>query len=109
SSPRVPIEIIEQIIDELGAAQETAALTRCIRVHKGWIPRTRIHLWRTLTVSSREQLPTICATFDRNPTLKSLVEVVRLEPDRSVKSHRRPFLVTAPILLLPYLIHIQAW
>ncbi|KAH9911360.1 uncharacterized protein BXZ73DRAFT_11702, partial [Epithele typhae] len=81
----VPIEVIEHMIDELGAAEDTTALVRCIRVNKDWIPRTRIHLWRTLTVSSRKQLPVICATFDRNPTLQSLVEVVRLKPDRSVK------------------------
>ncbi|KAH9938759.1 uncharacterized protein BXZ73DRAFT_44409 [Epithele typhae] len=105
SSPRVPIEVIEHIIDELGATEySTAALARCIRVHKDWIPRTRIHLWRTLTVSSREQLPVICDTFDRNPTLQSLVKVVRLKPNRG-----NEFPVTAPIVLLPYLIHIQAW
>ncbi|KAH9938754.1 uncharacterized protein BXZ73DRAFT_44415 [Epithele typhae] len=113
SSPRVPIEVIEHIIDELGATEySTRALARCIRVHKDWIPRTRVHLWRTLTVSSREQLPGICDTFDRNPTLQSLVKVVRLKPDRLVKpdaQRRRPFPVTAPIVLLPYLIHIQAW
>ncbi|KAH9939762.1 uncharacterized protein BXZ73DRAFT_75934 [Epithele typhae] len=115
SSPRLSIEVIEHMIDELGAAQETAALARCIRVHKDWIPRTRIHLWRTLTVYSSKQLPIICATFDRNPILQSLVEVVRLKPDRgrSVESGsaqgRHPFPLTASIVLLPYLIHIQAW
>ncbi|KAH9938768.1 uncharacterized protein BXZ73DRAFT_2521, partial [Epithele typhae] len=95
SSPRVPIEVIEHIIDELGATEySTADLARCIQVHKDWIPRTRIHLWRTLTVSSREQLPVICDTFDRNPNLQSLVEIVRLKPDHSVKpdaQRRRPF------------------
>ncbi|KAH9911364.1 uncharacterized protein BXZ73DRAFT_82839 [Epithele typhae] len=114
ASPRVPIEVIEHIIDELGATEHsTAALARCIRVHKSWITRTRIHLWRTLTVSSSEQLPIIRATFDRNPTLRLLVEVVRLKPDRSVehfaRGRPRPFPFTAPIVLLPYLTHIQAW
>ncbi|KAH9938765.1 uncharacterized protein BXZ73DRAFT_4951, partial [Epithele typhae] len=112
SSPRVPIEVIEHIIDELGAAEDTAALIRCIQVNKDWVLRTRIHLWRTLTVSSRERLPILCAILDGNPTLQSLVEVVRLKPNRSVedvRGHPRPFPVTAPIVLLPYLIHIQAW
>ncbi|KAI0797256.1 hypothetical protein BC629DRAFT_257635 [Irpex lacteus] len=46
SDPKLPIELIEQIIDHLHSTP--LALATCKLVHRTWLPRARTHLHRTI-------------------------------------------------------------
>ncbi|KAI0689571.1 hypothetical protein BC835DRAFT_251003 [Cytidiella melzeri] len=48
SHPKVPVEIVEHIIDYLQG--NNRALATCKLVHRSWLPRARIHLHRTMII-----------------------------------------------------------
>ncbi|KAH9933587.1 uncharacterized protein BXZ73DRAFT_77212 [Epithele typhae] len=113
ASERLPIEVAEQVIDTLGAETDLATirgrsalttLTSCALVHTKWLPRSRIHIWRMVKVSDLKELHSICETLQRLPELCLWVRTVRL---RLSKEKSAPWV--APVVLLPYLAHINTW
>ncbi|KAH9938873.1 uncharacterized protein BXZ73DRAFT_99934 [Epithele typhae] len=79
SSPRIPIDVAEAVIDTVAAHEDSGTLARCVRVCKSWSPRSRYRLWHRLIISRGEHLPTICNTLARDTFLRSIVQIVRLE------------------------------
>ncbi|KAH9933577.1 uncharacterized protein BXZ73DRAFT_100961 [Epithele typhae] len=121
ASERLPIEVAEQVIDALGAEIVLAeigrfsaltTLTSCARVHTRWLPRSRIHIWRKVKIFSLERLHSICETLQRSSDLRLWVHSVQLI-GKFKSNYSEPsepsFPWVAPVVLLPYLAHIDTW
>jgi hypothetical protein len=61
SSPRLPEEILDHVIDHLHKTQD--ALRNCCLVSKSWIPRSRKHLFADITFPTEESLRSWKQTF----------------------------------------------
>ncbi|KAH9945218.1 uncharacterized protein BXZ73DRAFT_96209 [Epithele typhae] len=100
--------MIEQILDELddqGDAVQT--LKDCARVCSAWLPRARYHLWRKLTIDHPEKITLMIEAFNHAPELCKLVRTVRLRAKDCPRDTNFPYV--APVILLPYLAHIDTW
>ncbi|KAH9924274.1 uncharacterized protein BXZ73DRAFT_103563 [Epithele typhae] len=111
SSPRIPIDVAEMVIDAVAAHGDFRTLARCVRVCKSWFSRSRYRLWHRLTLSRGEQLSAVCDTLTHDTSLRSMVQIVRLETPvpRSDADKPPPLPIAAIVVLLPYLGHITAW
>lgn len=49
--PRVPQEVIDEILGHLGASSDLESLRSCALVSRSWVPSCRQHLFRTVTFS----------------------------------------------------------
>ena len=54
SNPRLPAELLDHVVDLLHDAEHT--LRNCCLVSKAWIPRTRKHLFATITFDTEKDL-----------------------------------------------------
>ena len=108
SEPRVPIEIAEDILDELDGFREYAAIRVCARVCKKWLIRSQVLLWHTLIIENPGQLHSLRTVLQRTPGLGLLVVNVMIHTVeyglRSYKIHD-----TAPLVLLSYLPRVRTW
>ncbi|KAH9929045.1 uncharacterized protein BXZ73DRAFT_102197 [Epithele typhae] len=101
--PPLPIDVTENVLDQLQAQGHLWALPICARVCNAWLPRCRFLIWQRVTISSLHSLDSIRAALERTPVLRSLVSTVRLEGNYGQYPH------AAPAVLLPYLAHINTW
>ncbi|KAI0078226.1 hypothetical protein K474DRAFT_950378 [Panus rudis PR-1116 ss-1] len=69
-SPRLPIELIELIIDHLH--DDGDALRACKQVSRSFLPRTRFQLFHTITLSPRN-LPVFLAIIGASPFIAGVV------------------------------------
>ncbi|KAH9932728.1 uncharacterized protein BXZ73DRAFT_101268 [Epithele typhae] len=112
SSLRIPIEVAEVVIDAVAAQEDSSrALARCVLVCKSWFPRSRHRLWHRLIISRGEQLSAIYNTLARDTSLRSMIQIVRLEDTVLDSNVDQPtiFPIAAIVVLLPHLGHITAW
>ena len=61
SSPRLPAEILDHVVDHLHGTDE--ALRNCCLVSKSWIPRSRKHLFADIRLPTEESLRSWKETF----------------------------------------------
>ncbi|KAH9928510.1 uncharacterized protein BXZ73DRAFT_78323 [Epithele typhae] len=79
----IPIEVVETVIDELGAQEDLRALSLCARVCSTWLPRSRFHFWRKVLVTSRKKLWAILRALGHAEDINPLVQVLRLQSQDS--------------------------
>ena len=53
-TPRIPQDIIEEILDHLAADSDSGSLRACALVSKSWVQSSRRHLFRTIPFSHRD-------------------------------------------------------
>ena len=128
TSSRVPVELAEAIIDDLGSEgrgvdYHLRTLRSCALVCKTWLPRSRYHLFRSVHIETALQFKNICTSFHTSPSLQSLVECVAVSveatrrgslegenrplDDSDVK--RRAFHEAAAVVLLPMLPNLRTY
>ncbi|KAI0713960.1 hypothetical protein C8Q76DRAFT_593011, partial [Earliella scabrosa] len=71
---RVPLEVAEQIIDQLHDNAPT--LRSCALVCSGWLPRSRVYLFREVKFASLRQLHSLVHVLRGNPALGGMIQVV---------------------------------
>ena len=50
--PRIPQEIIDEILDHLAADSDLRSLRSCVLVSRSWVPSCRQHLFRAILFNS---------------------------------------------------------
>lgn len=82
TSPRLPPEICDRVIDHLHA--EKLALNACALVCRGWLPAARLHRFRTVQLSRfrRRRDPIMKLLSDPHSTILPYVHELHLEEGR---------------------------
>ena len=101
----IPIEIQEYIIDCL--REDPPSLHICSQVCQAWLPRTRIHLFRTISLHTSQDPVALRRFFQEKPFLKSFVQQLSVSALPYIYPNPTLF-ETIPIQLLPELPFIQA-
>ena len=75
------------VIDQLGSeekweirfgdAHHLRALASCARTCKDWLHRSRVNLYRTIYITDRDSIKSLCYAFAVIPSLPALVETVK--------------------------------
>ena len=97
-SPRVPVEVAENIVDY---ASDISTWMACALVCKSWFPRSRMHFWREVTVHNLRQLYALCDVLGKTPEVRSLVRTLRIVNGHGTVDSTGTALVTV-LPLIPY-------
>ncbi|KAH9928029.1 WD40-repeat-containing domain protein [Epithele typhae] len=108
SSPPVPVEIWEAVVDVLGAGHEFESVAVCARVCTQWLPRSRLHIWREVYLNTIDQLASVRHALECTPQLRGLVASVHLHLFPA-PMHDPALFNSAPVVLLPYLPCVEVW
>ena len=102
----LPLEIVENVIDN--AQDDVPCLRNLSLTCHDLLPRTRYHLFRTVSFKSIMELDGLCSFLKSNPCLRSLVHFVVA---RSVpgQPHRLTLLEILAVPLLSLLPNLQGW
>lgn len=98
--PRVPVELQDMILDYLHA--DIPTLRTCARVCKSWLPRTRTHLFRTITLHGSAPATLLLFALKDEPLLAHYVQRLTL-----TGAHDWPTLLKL-LRRLPALAHLHA-
>ncbi|KAI0762340.1 hypothetical protein C8Q74DRAFT_144930 [Fomes fomentarius] len=70
----IPIEIQEIAIDVLGDAYDPSSLRACSLVCRAWLPRSRLNLFRSISLHPGRSLDNLFDLFQEKPFFRSVVE-----------------------------------
>ncbi|KAI0757826.1 hypothetical protein C8Q80DRAFT_123683 [Daedaleopsis nitida] len=115
-SPRVPVEVAEDIINEL--QDDHPSLRNCALTCQAWLPRSRVHLFRTVHITNLAQSTSLrnILTLTSPSMLPQLIQSVDLEavPGFRIKPKRTKcnfsiseILDTVSIVMLPLLPNLR--
>ena len=100
-TPRVPLEIAENIMDNL----DTRTLRSCALTCRGWLPRARFQLMASIHISTRDDVTSIDKFLHSNPLLATAVRSVSVVP---ISKETAGFLFEAfPVSFLSRLPNLQ--
>lgn len=104
--PTLPTEVEENAIDY--CADDIATLRRCALTCRDWLPRSRIHLFSAIRLSTREDIHSLCDFLDAHPARRTLICSIIMAP--TVSETRPAFLLeTFPVQLLSRLPKLCGW
>lgn len=73
----VPIDVWEQVIDAVNELEQEGrrlrALATCCLIRRDWVPRTRLHLFKTVTLRSYSNLVGLSEALSSSPQCCSLI------------------------------------
>ena len=109
---RLPITIVESMIDQFDVEEEREVLRQCALVCKAWLPRSRFRLFQIVYLKNTRQLNALCGLIERNPCLRRTIQYVHVSPYLSPSPQTDPHVDPnaslhnlAPIKLATYLRH----
>lgn len=77
---RIPLEVCEKVIDEVGNLRYTwvyyRTLTACALVCRSWVPRSRIRLFQKVDLNSRGRASKFLAVLSTAPEFGQLVQTL---------------------------------
>ncbi|RPD68405.1 hypothetical protein L226DRAFT_447118, partial [Lentinus tigrinus ALCF2SS1-7] len=104
-SPRVPLEVAENIIDQL--SDDVRTLRSCALTCRGWLPRSRYQLMSSIGIHSADDPASMYNYFRAHPRLTDAVRSVTVTRP---PSHRRsPHLDSFPVLLLSLFPNLRSY
>lgn len=120
TTPIFPTEVCEMIIDKVGddifepcsqsqwSQPRAKALSSCALVAPSWLPRSRVHLFRDVCLSSEWRTERFIEALIHSPSLGKHVYTLRIKPDTVEDSQKwiHRILLYLP-RLLPHLYHLQ--
>ena len=98
SPPRLPIEICEQIIDVVDcilflddtSRRREVTLRSCALVCRAWHPRSRMQIFKCITLVDHKSLQRFIAALDANPCLGLYVKTLHITSVRYASSSTDP-------------------
>ncbi|KAI0752081.1 WD40-repeat-containing domain protein [Fomes fomentarius] len=101
-----PPEIEDRIIDQLH--HDVRALRRCALTCRGWLPRSRYHLFVAVRVARREQLDSFFSFVTQFTHLPARVHSITISA-KAGQPESLYFMETIPILLLTLFPNLKRW
>ena len=83
SSPVLPIELYERVIDHL--SQDRNALITCMLVCRAWCPRSRFHLNTSVTLASSQHTRRFSQLLKREAWLRTGVTSISISPSPTTR------------------------
>ncbi|KZT01001.1 uncharacterized protein LAESUDRAFT_708102 [Laetiporus sulphureus 93-53] len=62
--PRVPQEMVDMVIDELGRTYQRSALAACSLTCRDWLPRSKIHIHSSVRIDSCSNIERLTKLYD---------------------------------------------
>ena len=109
--PKLPVEVIEVIIENL--SDDIVTLHTCSLVARGWHARTRVFIFRQVDLKSMPQIKRLLRSLDADKALEGYITsvVVWIVPDPVDRCAQWPSILTVldplPILLLQRLPNLE--
>ncbi|TBU33872.1 hypothetical protein BD309DRAFT_855433 [Dichomitus squalens] len=100
-----PTEIEENLLDLLSDHPQT--LRNCALTCRRWLPRSRFHLLRAVSLRTREDLASLCGFLDVDPQCRQWVRSVVMAP--IVEKDTQLVLETFPVPSLAALPNLRRW
>ncbi|RPD63568.1 hypothetical protein L227DRAFT_608788 [Lentinus tigrinus ALCF2SS1-6] len=102
--PHVPLEVAENIIDQLVHHVDT--LRSCALTCRGWLPRSRYHLMTSIRIQAKDDLSSMYDYLSSTPRIASIVRNVSISPADTEGNCL--YLKAFPLLLLSRLPKLQS-
>ncbi|KAI1785428.1 hypothetical protein LXA43DRAFT_847041, partial [Ganoderma leucocontextum] len=101
-----PVEVQEHVIDR--SAVDVLTLRNCALTCRVWLPRSRLHLFSTIRISTQEDIYSFCDLLDAEPDRRMMVRSITMVANVCEK-RSSCLLETFPVQLLSRLPNLRGW
>ncbi|PIL25678.1 hypothetical protein GSI_11428 [Ganoderma sinense ZZ0214-1] len=106
--PSLSTEIEENVIDYVYSVDDITTLLNCALTCRDWLPRSRIHLFSAIRLSTREDMYSFCDFLDTHLEFPMLIRSIIMAPNVFEKKPAC-LLETFPVQLLSRLPRLRGW